>query len=347
MKTAKSKVLNKKVELDYYSFNKVLSYNGVYNFVLGARGLGKTYGAKEKVIKNAIHRGEQFIYLRRYKTELANRSTFFDDIAHVFPDYGFRVMGSEAQMTREPYEEKPKWETVGYFIALSNAQARKSVAFPRVTYILFDEFIIEKGAIHYLPKEAEVFNNFYATVDRWKDKTRVLFLANSVSIMNPYFIAYDIKPDAEFITKYDGFVVVHFADSEMFNSQVLQTKFGRFIAGTDYAEYAVHSVFADNHDFLVARKNAHAKYMCTIETESGEFSVWLDNVNIPMTYFVQEGRPKDENIWTLDPARMAEGKTFVTYTDKQMQAMRTAFGRGHVLFDGPKARNSFIPVFKR
>ena len=345
--TAKSKVLNKKVNLNYYSFNKLLSHNATYNFALGARGLGKTFGAKEKVMKNAIHRGEQFIYLRRYKTELSNRQTFFDDIAWKFPDFGFRVHGSLAQMTRTPTEEKPKWETIGYFISLASAQATKSVAFPKVTYILFDEFIIEKGAIHYLPNEVHVFNNFYSTVDRWKDKTRVLFLANSVSIMNPYFVSYKIEPTAEFVTKADGFIAVHFADDDMFKSQVMETKFGKFIAGTEYAEFAVNSVFADNHQFLVARKNANAKYMCTIETESGEFSVWLDNVNIPMTYFVQEGRPKEENIWTLDPAKMAEGKTFVLYTDKQMQAMRTAFSRGHVLFDGPKARNSFIPVFKR
>lgn len=333
--------------LDYYDFNKVLSQNAVYNFVLGARGLGKTYGAKLKVMKNAIHRGEQFIYLRRYKTELANRQTFFDDIAHEFPNLGFRVMHGEAQMTRNPAEDKPDWETIGYFIALSNAQSRKSVAYPRVTTIIFDEFIIEKGAVHYLPREDEVLNNFYATVDRWKDKTRVLFLANSVSIMNPYFIAYDIRPEKEFVKRHDGFILAHFADSAMFTQQVLQTRFGKFIAGTDYADYAVHSVFADNHDFLVARKTANAHYLATIQTEVSEFSVWIDVVTHPMRYYVQEGRPKEEKIWTLDPNRMDEGKIFVTYSDRSMQAMRTAFKHGHVLFDGPKARNSFIPIFKR
>ena len=33
---------------DFYSFDKVYSYNAVYNFIPGGRGIGKTYGAKKK-----------------------------------------------------------------------------------------------------------------------------------------------------------------------------------------------------------------------------------------------------------------------------------------------------------
>lgn len=32
-----------------------------------------------------------------------------------------------------------------------------------------------------------MFNNFYDTVDRNKDKTRVLFIGNAISEVNPYF----------------------------------------------------------------------------------------------------------------------------------------------------------------
>ena len=50
----------------YYSFDYILSHNAVYNFVVGARGLGKTYGAKRKAIKAFLKRGDQFVYTRRY-----------------------------------------------------------------------------------------------------------------------------------------------------------------------------------------------------------------------------------------------------------------------------------------
>lgn len=343
--TALQKRVKKK--FSYYNFQKLLSYNAVYNFCLGARGLGKTYGAKKLVIKAYLRDRQEFIYVRRYKTELANRQTFFDDIAHEFPDIGLRVEGHLAQMCWNPNDAKPKWETMGYFMALSNSQSRKSVAFPAVTMILFDEFIIEKGALHYLPKEEDVFMNFFATVDRWQDKTRVIFMANAVSIMNPYFLAYDIKPTQEFVKKGDGFLTVHFADSKEFSNEISETRFGKFIKGTEYEDYAVNSVFADAHEYLVARKTAKATYTVTLETKEGVFSVWIDRQAYPMVYYVQEKRPDKETIYVTESELMREGTIFVTYTDKFLQYLRAAYGKGHVLFDGPRSRNSFAQIFKR
>ena len=128
-----------KRKFSYYDFGRVLSYNAVINMIMGARGLGKTYGAKKIVIKNAIERGEEFIYLRRYKPELKNRDNFFSDIAHEFPGYEFRVNGPRAEYRLEGDD---KWKTMGYFQALSIAGHVKSVAFPLVTTIIYDEFII-------------------------------------------------------------------------------------------------------------------------------------------------------------------------------------------------------------
>lgn len=334
---------------NFYDFRKLLSRNGTYNFVVGARGLGKTWGAKRQVISNAIKRGEQFIYLRRYHTELATRSTFFADIADKFPDYEFRVSGEYAQMTRSGQEDdkKKKWVTIGFFIALSKAQSKKSVAYPNVTTILFDEFIIEKGAIHYLPQEAKAFNDFYSTVDRWRDKTRVFFLANSLSIMNPYFLEYDIRPKKgdEWIIKHDGFICAHFPDSKAFAADVYKTKFGKFIQSTEYAEYSVGSQFADNNDAMIAPKTPEAKYAFTLETKTGTFSVWIDYTN--MSYYIQERRPKQEVIWTMLPERMDTDKILVSYSDKTVQYVRSAYSRGKVYFSSPQARNAFVGVFNR
>ena len=223
----------------------------------------------------------------------------------------------------------------------------KSVSYPKVTKILFDEFIIEKGSIHYLPNEVKIFNDFYSTVDRWKDKTKVFFIANSISVMNPYFIEFDIKPepDKPFIRMADGFLVAHFPDSEAFKRSVLKTKFGKFIASTnsEYVNYAVESQFADNNENLIDKKTKEARYYCTIETKSGLFSVWI---NLP-NFYIQEKRPKQEVIWTLVPEKMTEDKTLVVYSDKLMQMLRSAFRNGNIWFDTPKARNIFTEVFRR
>ena len=67
-------------KFSYYSYDKVLSYGATINMIMGARGLGKTYGAKRLAIRNAVNRGEKFIYLRRFNTELKQISNIFDAI---------------------------------------------------------------------------------------------------------------------------------------------------------------------------------------------------------------------------------------------------------------------------
>lgn len=129
----------------------------------------------------------------------AARKTFFAAVASEFPDVEFRENGNKGELCRTPDAEKKDklWETVCYFVNLSTAQQFKSVNYAKVTLIIFDEFIIEKGNVQYLTNEARVMLDFFSTVDRWQDKTRVLFLANAVSIINPYFMEWNIQPSGQ------------------------------------------------------------------------------------------------------------------------------------------------------
>lgn len=332
----------------YYSFDKLMSYNGRWNMAVGGRGTGKTYGASVRAVKRFIKHGEQFIYLRRYKDELAGRYQFFDPFADKFPDWDFRVNGRVAEAahvsTRE--DKKRVWKVMGYFITLSNAQARKSENYSRVTTIIFDEFILERGLLQYLPDEVTVFTNFFSTVDRWQDRCKVLFLANSVSIMNPYFNKFDIRPDEEqrFLRRADGFIVCEFIDSEDFNNSVYQTEFGKFISGTSYAEYAVENRFTDNHEKLISGKTPQAKYQFTIKTRDGSFSIWHDMFR--KEWYAQEALPKKQQVFVLDPALMSEEYTLALPRDKFIQNLRTAFRHARITFDHQRTRNMFIEVFK-
>lgn len=334
----------------FYNYNKVCSYNGVFNFIIGGRGLGKTYGAKVRAVKKFLKTGEMFIYLRRYKTELEARTTFFTDFEHTMPDWDFRVKGMTAECapvsTRG--EEKRAWRLMGYFMALSTTQAKKGMSFTNVTTIIFDEFIIERGVMHYLNDEATVMTNFYSTVDRAQDKTTVFFLANSVSIMNPYFLEYEIRPDedTDILTKRKGFIVCHFPKAEDFANSVYQTRFGQFIQGTEYADYAIGNTFDDNHEELLEIKDGQSRYKFSIETKKGKFSVWYNGSNAK--YFVQSSIPKaEEVIFVLDPAKMAEGKIFAVVSDGPLNYLRRGWRTGMVKFDKPATREIFQDIFKR
>ena len=65
----------------WYDINKTLTYNCLFNFVIGNRGSGKTYGAKKRAVKQFLDKGYQFVYLRRYKEELDETAeSYFNDI---------------------------------------------------------------------------------------------------------------------------------------------------------------------------------------------------------------------------------------------------------------------------
>lgn len=343
------KIRTNKLNFKYYSFDSLLSRNGVFNFCVGQRGNGKTYGCKKWGITSFLNTGEQFIYLRRYEDEMkTSKATFFADIENAFPGVLFRVVGMLGQVCRNPGagDKEKKWETMCFFVVLSKASQTKSVSYDKVTKIFFDEFIIPPGMVRYLPSEATAFLEFYNTVDRWKDKTRVMFLANTVSINNPYFLYFGIEPapQQEWLSMGENFLVCHFIPAGEFAGQVYETRFGKFIKGTEYANYAVEAEFKDNHQSLVGKRPSAATYLMTLEGDAGTFALWWDLGG--KTFYVSTRRPKQEDIYVMELERMEEGKNLIERNSRVMQNIRGGYAQGKVYFDSAQARNAFAGIFK-
>lgn len=343
--------------LTYYSYDKILSFNAFFNMIIGPRGDGKTYGAKKYAIRRAIKRGEMFIYLRRYREEMqVAAKSFFADIEEEFPTHDFKSAGSGAYMapisTRN--EKKREWTLIGYFVTLSRASQFKSVSYHKVTTIIFDEFIIEKGAVQYLPNEAKAVKDFYNTVDRYKEKTKLFMISNAVRATNPHFIEYKVDPqnaDEQGFVKYwvkgmtTPFMVVQFIDDHEFIEDVKKTAFGKFIAGSDYEEYAVGNQFSDAHQGLIGEKGPNARYRMTLEAHNGTFSIWIDPDD--GLYYAQSKRPGNERIFTLIHDKMDEEKTLTEFSDKYLGTLRTAYRHARMRFDKASTRNAFVEIFKR
>lgn len=326
-------------KLSYYDPSRILSYNTPWSFVTGARGRGKTYAFKKRVIKKAIENGDEFIYLRRFKGEAATFKTFFDDIRWEFPSVELSVKGKVAFIGSGKGAQP-----IGQVVYLSAAQMLKSVSLKKVKHIIFDEFILEKGATHYLPDEASIFEGLYSTVDRWDDRVQVYFLANAFSLTNPYYIKYGIVPTGEFTVEpgADRFWAVHTDRSEEFAQQVSKTRFGAFLRRQDdeNSRYMIDSTFRDEGLEMVAAKPPSAMYSLSIVGGSRPLSFWLGRELT--VWYVTEGLPRSPNQFTLTPSRVDETTRLLTTSDSYLKNIRAAYASGRVRFDKLTTRNLFV-----
>ena len=260
----------------FYDGYRVLTHNCLYNFVVGERGNGKTYWFKEWSIRDFLKTGNQFVYVRRYKDEIKESTpTFFDDIREKFPDHDFEVKGKRFYIDKK---------VAGFSVELSTAKKIKSVAYPKVNKMCFDEFLIEKGNIRYIPNEIEHFLNLYETIARpGSDHMDVIcfFMANAITWTNPYFLYFDIeKPtkvdkNGKAIWK-NGEVLIELTESKAFRQKKLQTRFGSIIKGTKYASYSIDNQFILDSDTFIEKKGEKARYYFTFIYDGNSFGVWFD-----------------------------------------------------------------------
>lgn len=250
----------------YYDPNKTLSKQRLFNFVIGARGCGKTYGAKKTAIRNFLRKGDQFVYLRRYETEmpLAEMRNFFDDIADEFPDASFKAWNGLFRINNE---------IAGWYFPLSKATMLKSIPFPNVKLIIFDEFIIEVGIYRYLPNEVRTFLECYSTISRDRD-VPVLFLSNAITMTNPYFLYFKLNFEEGQTVKLTKFISVELIQNEEYTEHVKSTKFGQLIADTEYGEYNMQNKFLLDTDTFIEDLPGGPTYMCTFIMNGKEFGYY-------------------------------------------------------------------------
>ena len=145
---------------NYYSKNQLLSYNCLFNFVTGARGIGKTYQFKTWAISDFIRTGSTCWWIMRYQTEIdtiIKDGRFFADVLDRYPDHVFKIDGSVGYIGEGTDPKNTVWVPFITFKALSES-AIKAISDPHCNKMVFDEFIPIPG-VRYLKKRLSGFWN--------------------------------------------------------------------------------------------------------------------------------------------------------------------------------------------
>lgn len=330
----------------FCNFDKLFSYPFLLAFVLGERGTGKTFGSKVAVLKKFLKTGEQFIYLRRYKTELDTAlSTFWDDIQAngYFEDYALKVKKNK-MLSRFTCNGN----TCGYAVPLSTANILKSTAFPNVKTIIFDEFLLDNGGTYrYLKHEVTMMLDVIETVGRLRD-IQVIFLGNSLSITNPYFAYFelDLPYNSEFRTFKDGLIVVNYIKNLKYRDEKKKSKFGRLIQNTEYGRYAIdNEMLRDNKDFI-AKKSPDASFWGVLVINSNNIGMWYSKDGY--MYLSNKFDPNTKFKFACDYDDHTEATVFLNARENYYLRLAVKmYKQGLLKFENQKIKNSILPLLNK
>lgn len=329
----------------FWDYKQTLTFNALLNFIIGNRGGGKSYGAKKFVINRFLKKGEQFIYLRRFKSEFKEKSTFFNDISEEFPETEFQVKGFKAKINKE---------VAGYFIPLSTSKIEKSVSFPKVTTIIFDEFIIEKGYHHYLRNEISYFLDFIETVARSRDNVRVLLLANAITVTNPYFLYFNVQvpkipPNGQIARKYykDKSILIELVQNEDFIKLKKQTRFGKLIAGTEYGDYAIENKFlCDNYGFI-EKKSGRCYCIFSFSYNNNIYGVWKLIEKDKEKIYISNDYDEKRQMFALTLKDMEIDRIlFINLKKTSFSIIERALKYGRLYFEDINIKNTMMEILR-
>lgn len=320
----------------WWSRSGILSHNKILNMVLSNRGGGKTFDCTCWTIDDWKRRKKQCVWVRRYQTEIdemLQNGKFFDAVREFYPDDELSIDGNIGYVNGE---------AAVYFVALSTSRQLKSNNYPHVNKIVFDEFIIDKGRITYLKNEVEVFLDLYETVARTRDNVRAVLLANSISIVNPYFLFWNIKPNTQKRFTVKGQVCVElFTDSD-FVEMKKKTRFGQLVNGTRYGNYAIENQWLVDNDTFIEQKTPDAEFMLGMKYAGIMYGFWID-YEVGRIFVNRQYDPSSHRLFCLTKDDHEANLLLIKSLNetKYVQRIVYAFRNGLLRFHDMQVKNQF------
>lgn len=352
---------------NYYDWHVTLSYNADVTMVVGARGIGKTYGLRKQCIRDFINHGWRFVEVVRYKKELSKVADGYFDKLSQDKDFKGKVFRTD---TRYMYmaddvgddtdengkKKKPQWQVIGYFAALTDAQMEKKRTYANVRRIIFDEAVLERAdRFHrYLPNEFATLANLVDTASRERADTeglqpRVYLLGNACDIANPYFARYGVGTDLQFGYRWYGgktFLLHYVRDDEYAMEKMAGTVAGRMLSMSADGAIASMNEFQTVNSQFVLPKPKRAKFSFGIVCNGKEYGIWNDYTEgfVHVTEYIPKGMEK--KTYTLTLADSRTNYLMATRLSKVMQSFQQMYWAGIVFYEDIQTKADFQEILQ-
>ena len=197
-------------KVKYYNLQKILSKKCVYNIIFGERSNGKTYSVLKYALEQYANTGGQLAIVRRWREDIIGRraSDIFNainannEVEKITKGLYTGVTYYSGKFYLCNYDEKGKpvynieTDCFAYAFALSEMEHNKSISYPNITTIMFDEFLTKHV---YLQDEFILFMNTISTIVRQRSDVTIFMLGNTVNKYCPYFEEMGLKHIKEMV----------------------------------------------------------------------------------------------------------------------------------------------------
>lgn len=241
------------LESGYLNARAILDLGTTFNFIIGARGVGKTFG----FLKEAKDSGQPFILMRRTQAQadVISKEDFnpFKSIC-LYDGSEITTESAGKYASRFIMNDEP----IGYICALSTIANMRGFDASDVKLLLYDEFIPEK---HERPikNEGAAFLNAYETINRNREfdgikPVTVVCMANAFNIANPIFMELGLVGIAEKMKQKEQEVYVNrerslsiiMPTSGKIRDQKSRTALYKLTEHSDYSKMALNNDFVYN-----------------------------------------------------------------------------------------------------
>ena len=196
-------------ENKYWTRKRIISVcpNAHYYMVFSERSDGKTYDGLYNGFLDYWNNGNEFAYVRRWVEDLKGKrgKELFNTLECngegvnviekvtkgvwnkvVYKFNSWYLAKFDKELNTDVIDNNP----MCYAFVLSQMEHDKSVSYPKVQTIIFDEFLT-RGS--YLPDEFVTFMHLLSTIIRLRDGVTIWMYGNTISTSSPYFTEMGIK----------------------------------------------------------------------------------------------------------------------------------------------------------
>lgn len=274
-------------ENGYLNIEHIINDKHTFNFIIGARGVGKTFGALSYCYHNEI----KFIYLRTRAEQVKKLSNpAFNPFKAINDEYGTDiVVNSKKTGGITQFIDYDKNVIIGYMLPLSTFSNFRGFDLSDIDVIIYDEFIPERDE-RPLKNQASILWNAYETSNRnrelkGKKPIKLLCMSNANTIFNDIFL--DLKLTK---TVYDmqRKKRTYYYDDErdlsvycLFDSPISEKKkttaLYKLTAGSEFQDMAIDNTYSIDNESLIRSFNMSGfRPVCAI----GECFFYVNSENI-------------------------------------------------------------------